>query len=416
MVFAWSYVFTQFGRFAWNPNSIPFWGLLLLTSVVKTSLEKNRKKAGWWLVLAGFSFGVVSQLHFVAFLGYPIAILVFWAFSHPVGVKMRYWFFSVLTFLLVNLPIILYELKGGENLRNFFSTLSEKSVVEKGYLEILFKMNEYLQLYLALFVTSLNHKEIPFLVEIGMTCFVVAVVIGLLLWRNKKGKPCEMISSQQKMFLKLVIALLAGFLPVYLVLAHEINNIRYWFPIFIIPFVGLGLILKVLFCLGAKFHKAFSWFAIGVVLMLLVLNFSAIWKWYASLDQQREVDVGFRKWTSKTFKQEDLETAQNQKRIAHSIVQDAERRKNGICLKSPSVFTTVYKYFILSSGYDGYFKKKGVDTEKKYVTHKNICKLYLIDKTTKSEKRLLEQLEGNFTLQKIDSTGTFSVWIASLDE
>ena len=114
VVFASSFFLTQYGRFAWNPNSIPFWSILLFLSIykvvigyrlsirrnneglvtdnLKKKLEVNKSvnnneirpfprtiflrkivfssrlnflkcKNGLWLLVASLSYGVASQLH-----------------------------------------------------------------------------------------------------------------------------------------------------------------------------------------------------------------------------------------------------------------------------------------------------------------------------------------------------------------
>jgi len=85
-----SFFLNQYGRFAWNPNSIPFWSILLFLSTYKVvigyqstvhSLTENRGRRidnqSWWLLVASLSYGVSSQLHFTAMLAYPAIIGLF---------------------------------------------------------------------------------------------------------------------------------------------------------------------------------------------------------------------------------------------------------------------------------------------------------------------------------------------------
>ncbi len=134
IVFASSFFLNQYGRFAWNPNSIPFWSLLYFLGIYKvvnpTSLKlrgiKSQKSiksvksikpkveslprrmtlgrksdvnvfnskgsdlktpqnfrssnfnplytggGKWWLLVAVIGYGVASQLHFTAMLAYPL--------------------------------------------------------------------------------------------------------------------------------------------------------------------------------------------------------------------------------------------------------------------------------------------------------------------------------------------------------
>ncbi len=117
MVFASSFFLNQYGRFAWNPNSIPFWSLLYFLGLykvvkcqmsnVKCQMSINRalvsqesiklkvengkfiksirsikskvenRNVSWWLLVAVVGYGVASQLHFTAMLAYPLIGVLF---------------------------------------------------------------------------------------------------------------------------------------------------------------------------------------------------------------------------------------------------------------------------------------------------------------------------------------------------
>ncbi len=85
VVFASSFFLNQYGRFAWNPNSIPFWSLLYFLGLYKLvygsrftvhSLVHSSRftvhGGGRWLLVAVIGYGVASQLHFTAMLAYPL--------------------------------------------------------------------------------------------------------------------------------------------------------------------------------------------------------------------------------------------------------------------------------------------------------------------------------------------------------
>lgn len=63
-----------YSRSSWNPNLMPFFTLVTLYIVYK-SLHKNKT---WFMVLAGFLFGISMQLHYVEiFVGAIIAVYIF---------------------------------------------------------------------------------------------------------------------------------------------------------------------------------------------------------------------------------------------------------------------------------------------------------------------------------------------------
>ncbi len=115
VVFASSFFLNQYGRFAWNPNSIPFWSLLYFLGLYKLvhgsplrhpTSPKLRGTRGFvgqaqftvhgdgkWLLVAVVGYGVASQLHFTAMLAYPligvlfVLAVAFWESQKENGLK-----------------------------------------------------------------------------------------------------------------------------------------------------------------------------------------------------------------------------------------------------------------------------------------------------------------------------------------
>ncbi len=128
-----------YGRFAWNPNALPFWvtlamyGLLRATQAVPLSSDTQVTLTwdnkvfvrSWFLVMVGAS-AVAMQLHFVAFLTLPLIIVLYMIF-----VRMRIlWktiILSIGLFCLLYLPVIVSEVQtGGANNKAFFVTIMDK--------------------------------------------------------------------------------------------------------------------------------------------------------------------------------------------------------------------------------------------------------------------------------------------------
>jgi 4-amino-4-deoxy-L-arabinose transferase-like glycosyltransferase len=61
-MYAVSYYAIEFSRFAWNPNSMPFFVLLYLTALLEF-LEKKEKTHWGWIAGIGVSVGIGIQLH-----------------------------------------------------------------------------------------------------------------------------------------------------------------------------------------------------------------------------------------------------------------------------------------------------------------------------------------------------------------
>ncbi len=111
-----SYFMVRYSRFAFNPNSIPFFLLLFLCGVL-CLLEKNNKKSFAGAALIGVAIGVGMQLHILLFFIMPTVTGVF--FLYLLFKKPSVWpFFGkivviVFFILLANAGQIAYGLKNG---------------------------------------------------------------------------------------------------------------------------------------------------------------------------------------------------------------------------------------------------------------------------------------------------------------
>ena len=108
-------------RFAWNPNSIPFFVLLFLYALLEMTNIKNRHSYRW-SVLAGVGLGVGVQLHTLLLLIMPFMAIV--VLVYLIRKKTIIWKSVWLVFLLailLNSPQIFSEVQTkGANTKNFF--------------------------------------------------------------------------------------------------------------------------------------------------------------------------------------------------------------------------------------------------------------------------------------------------------
>lgn len=137
LLYSISLYLIMYSRFAWNPNPLPFFILLVLYSLLKVTDRENRKKEWWFLALV-FSISVVTQLHFLAFLAVPTIAVVYLIIKRP-RVKLWGWIGAVGIILLFYAPVIINDLKtGGANAGEFIKAITKKSdneahnIVEKG--------------------------------------------------------------------------------------------------------------------------------------------------------------------------------------------------------------------------------------------------------------------------------------------
>lgn len=107
-----SYFLVLFSRFAWNPNSLPFF-MALLMLVILLMMESSGRKRILLMSTAGILLGVISQLHLFAFLvsGGMFSIFFLWVFfsrdANRISIKEAIGIGVII--ILMNFPVILNE-------------------------------------------------------------------------------------------------------------------------------------------------------------------------------------------------------------------------------------------------------------------------------------------------------------------
>jgi 4-amino-4-deoxy-L-arabinose transferase-like glycosyltransferase len=71
--------FVMYGRFAWNPNPLPFFILAGFYALLR-SVDMHERRRGVWFGTCAALLGMASQLHFLAFITLPVLVA---GFSYP---------------------------------------------------------------------------------------------------------------------------------------------------------------------------------------------------------------------------------------------------------------------------------------------------------------------------------------------
>ncbi len=132
--------FVMYGRFAWNPNLLPFFVLFGWYSLLR-AVDHEESRKGRWFVLSIASLALAMQFHFLAFVSLPIIAGLFLLIRRPCF-SLRAWLGALGIGLLVFFPMFLNEWETGfANSRAFVSAVTEKSskndysLIEKGIKE-----------------------------------------------------------------------------------------------------------------------------------------------------------------------------------------------------------------------------------------------------------------------------------------
>ncbi len=129
--YVFSYNVIVYSRWEWNPNTIPFFTILSLFSLIygiKTYKDTNnnisndinnkesvieylrKRKSLIYFSIFYFSIGAITQLHIAGWVMYPVAILILFDTRKYIK-NIRYYLIYTLSFLFPMIPTIFHELK-----------------------------------------------------------------------------------------------------------------------------------------------------------------------------------------------------------------------------------------------------------------------------------------------------------------
>ena len=119
----------MYGRFAWNPNLVPFFSLLGFYALLR-AIDRTETYPGRWLLMSAFGLGLATHMHFLAFLALPAIALGVLLWNRP-RIVLKFWLGAVVVVGVLYVPMVLNELaSGGDNAKEFIVALTEKSSKE----------------------------------------------------------------------------------------------------------------------------------------------------------------------------------------------------------------------------------------------------------------------------------------------
>lgn len=306
LLFSTSLFMVLYGRFAWNPNSLPFFTLLTFYSLLR-AVDATEKRKGWWLVLGAFSLAILTQLHFVAFVGIPAVCFLFLVFKRP-RIAWRYWLASLLVILIMYIPPIINDIKtGGENTKEFAKVFAkktdegDKNILEKGVRNYTENALGYFLLttgYEEAELPKLRQKEWVFdivcdrecrnnLISGGLALLLFSFGGALMLRQTKKIGQEE--PNTKKDFMMLVALWFGVTFLLFTPIAYDLAP-RFFLVIFALPFIFLGLIFQFLeekIASKRVFHIVF----IFSLVVLLAANLMAVANRFTELSKSKRENV-----------------------------------------------------------------------------------------------------------------------------
>ena len=400
LIFAFSYVFTQYSRFAWNPNTLPFWSLAFALSIYKTFSENNKKKASLYLLLAAFIYGIIGQLHILSLMGFPLIAASFWFFYRP-KINWKYWIGSALIVFTLYSPLIIYDVKNnGKNFQAFLTGINKNNVdiqSKNNFLKPYIKISNESGRFFALIISSVNNKELPSVEYISLGLILISFYLASKYCLKIK----QNLTKSKKAYICLFLFWFVVYFILYAQLANSLNQVRFWF-IVVPPFFFL---LAFIFYEIQKIRILGNVMIVSITVILLLLNLSAIEKWYSSMEAKKEVNRPFRIWTSRSFKFDDLITVGEMKNIvkvidSETIRDDSQSINFNFEQRYAGAFQ--YIYHIYSS------KKYNINYVEKIdnADNKPGAFIYIIS----SDNSDFRKNQNGVNFEKIYNSGILSLW------
>jgi 4-amino-4-deoxy-L-arabinose transferase-like glycosyltransferase len=309
-LYAFSLFSIEYSRFAWNPNSIPFFSLSIGLSLLKLSKEKNHKWRWIYVILLSFALGVIVQLHTLTMIVFPILIIIYLLWTRT----RLFWkeilaTISIIIFLLS--PIIINDtLNNYTNITSFFQALKQKEdsqsditpdkKIVKGFYEI--SKNYLMILTSHEFITKMilsqkspnaaemikaNLKNIEgktnfLLFSIFLIIYCIILFHWILLIYLSKNTDVDKINFLKLMLIWQVIVLIP-----FIVLSYNTDTRHYLMAIFL-PFVALGYLMNYLIKKGQIYKIMVAAF----IVILIVINLWGVKKWLTLLENYKK-DINY---------------------------------------------------------------------------------------------------------------------------
>ena len=412
-LFSCSLFLITYSRFAWNPNMLPFFGILFFYSLLRI-VDEDDKKRGWWLIISSVSLSFLGQFHFLALVAAPLIGIIFISIKRP-RINFLFWIASIFLFLFLNIPMIINEIKtGGDNSVQFFSAITEKSdetpktLPEKisenylqhssGYWTILTGSQD-----VVFFDIDFSSKEkIGFDIKCnqdcrdhlvkGMASFILLTLsIFSLIIALKTEK-----NITKKDFLTLNALWFSVVFVIFLPISFDLSP-RFFLISAAVPFVFLGLLIGEMTRL-LKINKNI----VGIIFVLIFVISNIVFDMrffrQLSLAQSENIEIG----TDKILKQKTRITLKQQNEIANLMENTYKNNGYPILFNAQSEFNRSLT-FLLD------MRKIPRDNIEKSKVYKN-ANYFTVVRTQSDYDKYIRKYEKRFMIGEKKEFGTLTVY------
>lgn len=274
-VFSFSFLSIEYSRFAWNPNSIPFFNLLFFYSLLQF-FDQNDGRKTLWAVMAGLSLAISTQLHFSSFVVLPVILGLFLIFNFrnvPKAGSLKALFFFLGTILVLYVPVIWSDIiMKGDNMKEFFQAIGSKpsshSIFEKLLRDVYYFGKYYFRILTGYFGKNSDWFYAVWILILG--------ALARSYWLIKKENDKNRLN-----FLVLADLWFLGYFLVYIPLAYTIDKPRFFLPLIMTPAIFLGFLFKDVF---SPKNYIFKPIIISILAFSILSNLSFTLEWFREMN------------------------------------------------------------------------------------------------------------------------------------
>lgn len=349
----------MYGRFAWNPNLVPFFSLLGFYALLR-SIDRTEQYQGRWLMVSAFGLGLATHMHFLAFLALPVIAIGLLLWSRP-RIAVKFWLGALALVAILYVPMFLNEIAtGGDNMREFIAALTEKSSKENHTLieKAIRDVSEF-SLHGVVILSGFEGATLPSVVAsdgtFGSICrgkcddgkwygmlavllFIFSLITLVRFWRDEQN-------PQKKDFLTLLILWFGVTFVLFLPLSYGIAP-RFFLlntPLFFVLF-GL-LLLSFQAFLAKKFSMNIGQF--GVVAFIFLFAMLNLWSISIRFGQLAQAGVApVENVPDRILKEPIRVTLEQQQAIAMFLERRSRETGWPIYMKGESRYDRALKYHL----------------------------------------------------------------------
>jgi hypothetical protein len=346
LLFSVSLFLVMYSRFSWNPNPLPLFTILTIYSLLR-AVDREEKNRGKWLLAAAFSISVATQLHFLAYVSFPVITAAFLIIKRP-KIKWGYWLGAIGIILLMNFPVILNEIKtGGDNFKEFKEVVLGKTESKSNKTIFAKVVKNYSENSVGHFlILSSQNSELPrllrnpnFNIQCDEGCkqqlpmgAVAAILFSSGLILMLKNLVFEK-DPRKKDFIIIVFLWFIVVFGLFTPLAFDISP-RFWLLVSALPFIFLGFTLDFI---GKIFPQRIA----VAFALIVVLGFSAssLYRTYLRFDELKNAPYKTVKVSAdRILKERQRVTLEQQYMITDYIESFYKKNKYPVYLNSVSFY------------------------------------------------------------------------------